>query len=384
MPIKFRCKYCQQFLGISRSRAGAVVDCPQCARSVRVPELDGRTRKMPGEPKAGNDPSLISALSELSSLDDDSVDSLQTPPAETDFESLSDGMFEPIDLQYLEKPVSVDRDLPVSVQADTVEALKEPLYSKSPVALSESLSELASLDGDLESQPISAELLQEMRQISGNHRWLSMPALLLSLITLIGGLAGGWWIAESDLINLDRFKVGSTDPESAKTNQPVTSSGLVRKNAEEQDSPTADVVVQGTVEYQAPSGHMLPDEGALILLLPNERSGTLLLDARSLNQASAHPDFRATKAALNSLSGTIVRTDGEGLFAVSYNPEIVCTIIVASKHSQRADYVPLRPDVERILKTWFRSPNHLCGRLGVQIAEAKNSSTLNFQFHGQQ
>lgn len=380
MPIKFRCKYCQQFLGISRSRAGAVVDCPQCARSVRVPELDGRTKKMPDKPKAGNDSSLILALSELSSLDDGSVDSFQTPPAETDFESISDGMSEPIDLRYLEKPVSVDRKLPVSMQTDTNEALIEPLYSESPAALAE----LACLDDDLESQPVSAELLQEMRQISGRQRWRSMPALLLSFITLIGGLAGGWWLAESDLINLDRFKVSNTDPKSAKTNKAVMIPSSPQQKGEEPGSPAADVVAQGTVEYQAPSGHMLPDEGALVLLLPNERSGTLLLDARSLNQPTAHPDFRATKAALNSLSGTIVRTDGEGLFAVSYNPEIACTIIVVSKHSQRPDDVPLRPDVERLLKTWFRSPNHLCGRLSVQVSEAKNLSTLDFQFNDQQ
>ncbi|HZT82816.1 MAG TPA: hypothetical protein VFA26_21475 [Gemmataceae bacterium] len=37
MPIRFRCAYCNQLLGISRRKAGTVVRCPTCAGQVVVP-----------------------------------------------------------------------------------------------------------------------------------------------------------------------------------------------------------------------------------------------------------------------------------------------------------------------------------------------------------
>jgi phage FluMu protein Com len=37
MPIRFRCAYCNQLLGIARRKAGTVVRCPTCAGQVVVP-----------------------------------------------------------------------------------------------------------------------------------------------------------------------------------------------------------------------------------------------------------------------------------------------------------------------------------------------------------
>jgi hypothetical protein len=37
MPIRFRCPYCDQLLGIARRKSGAVVDCPRCRGRVGVP-----------------------------------------------------------------------------------------------------------------------------------------------------------------------------------------------------------------------------------------------------------------------------------------------------------------------------------------------------------
>jgi DNA-directed RNA polymerase subunit RPC12/RpoP len=40
MPIRFRCAYCNQLLGISRRKAGTAVRCPTCAGKVIVPNVD--------------------------------------------------------------------------------------------------------------------------------------------------------------------------------------------------------------------------------------------------------------------------------------------------------------------------------------------------------
>ena len=44
MPIRFRCAYCQQLMGIARRKAGAVVRCPRCAGELIVPP----TQEIPG------------------------------------------------------------------------------------------------------------------------------------------------------------------------------------------------------------------------------------------------------------------------------------------------------------------------------------------------
>lgn len=40
MPIRFRCAYCNQLLGIARRKSGTVVRCPTCAGQVVVPNLE--------------------------------------------------------------------------------------------------------------------------------------------------------------------------------------------------------------------------------------------------------------------------------------------------------------------------------------------------------
>ena len=40
MPIRFRCAYCKQLMGIARRKAGAIVRCPRCAGEVIVPATE--------------------------------------------------------------------------------------------------------------------------------------------------------------------------------------------------------------------------------------------------------------------------------------------------------------------------------------------------------
>lgn len=40
MPIRFRCAYCNQLMGIARRKAGTVVRCPTCAGQIIVPQND--------------------------------------------------------------------------------------------------------------------------------------------------------------------------------------------------------------------------------------------------------------------------------------------------------------------------------------------------------
>jgi phage FluMu protein Com len=41
MPIRFRCAYCNQLMGIARRKAGQVVKCPKCGGEIIVPVPEG-------------------------------------------------------------------------------------------------------------------------------------------------------------------------------------------------------------------------------------------------------------------------------------------------------------------------------------------------------
>ncbi len=54
MPIRFRCAYCNQLLGIARRKAGTVVRCPTCAGQVVVPMPEGEEAvPTPAAPRGG-------------------------------------------------------------------------------------------------------------------------------------------------------------------------------------------------------------------------------------------------------------------------------------------------------------------------------------------
>jgi pyruvate dehydrogenase E2 component (dihydrolipoamide acetyltransferase) len=56
MPIRFRCAYCNQLMGIARRKAGTVVRCPKCAGEVIVPAMQ--------EPQAANGPGRMNQFFE--------------------------------------------------------------------------------------------------------------------------------------------------------------------------------------------------------------------------------------------------------------------------------------------------------------------------------
>jgi hypothetical protein len=47
MPIRFRCTFCNQLMGIAKRKAGAVVRCPACASQVTVPAPPSEQRAAP-------------------------------------------------------------------------------------------------------------------------------------------------------------------------------------------------------------------------------------------------------------------------------------------------------------------------------------------------
>src|SRR5438270_11801046 len=73
MPIRFRCAYCNQLMGIARRKAGAVVRCPKCAGEVIVPATQ--------EPQAANGPARLNHMFEAADFGNDFADVQAVPEA---------------------------------------------------------------------------------------------------------------------------------------------------------------------------------------------------------------------------------------------------------------------------------------------------------------
>jgi hypothetical protein len=58
MPIRFRCRYCNQLMGIARRKAGMTVNCPTCHAQVVVPppEAEAQPEAPPSAPAVGEAP----------------------------------------------------------------------------------------------------------------------------------------------------------------------------------------------------------------------------------------------------------------------------------------------------------------------------------------
>ncbi len=50
MPIRFYCPFCDQLLGVSSRKVGAVVECPRCHGKVGVPRQDAPAPPVPSPP----------------------------------------------------------------------------------------------------------------------------------------------------------------------------------------------------------------------------------------------------------------------------------------------------------------------------------------------
>jgi hypothetical protein len=62
MPIRFRCAYCNQLMGIARRKAGTVVSCPTCQGQVVVPTPEPELVKpvpVPGPPSPDAPPGNV-------------------------------------------------------------------------------------------------------------------------------------------------------------------------------------------------------------------------------------------------------------------------------------------------------------------------------------
>jgi len=342
MPIKFRCPNCQQFLGISRAKAGLITDCPTCGRTIRVPNLDGTVEPLPGLKMDLADEGLNQALAALANLSQPQVSSNQSGSGS------SDAHTPPQQVSVVEEkpPVSV----PVAVAMEAVAIEPVAIASVEDAPAQESGAEANPLDvlKQLASEPAP----QTKPDISPSRQPLG-PGMMLILSIILMACGG--------LIGRALFPMRVETPQSkAAANQ---KSHVAKADAQPAPVEQGSVPVSGVITYETPNGDTKPDKDARVILLPLERVGSSLLPPNGFRVNADVVDEELLEAAVRALGGRFVTADASGAFATSLPLEGRYGVLMASQHLARDDSFAPPDHVQAFINMYFERPNLLLGKV---------------------
>ena len=349
MPIKFRCEHCRQFLGISHTKSGMLVDCPTCGRTIRVPDPEGNVQPLPELKLNIKDSKLATALEELAMFGQNEPvmepeSAVAVPEGDTPKPPTAPPLA-PVPIRV--EPVVVAKPIPIEVH-DT----RQP----APVASMQELSALASLptvrDPAAEQPVVDVEMPVEQR---GASRLLSKHSganwiVITSLLSFIGGFAIGRWDRSS--VTVPKEFVGADG-------RPPVATGK------------GSVAVRGRITFQTDSGERRPDRGARVLLLPEKRAGTTKLPVTGFRSADADADGQVAAASLRALGGDVAIVDDFGNFESASLKPGTYHILVLSHFQPREDRAATGPSVRALLDNYFDKPEQLLGKCRYQLAELK-------------
>ncbi len=356
MPIKFRCNYCRQFLGISRGRAGDVVDCPTCGRSIRVPGLDGVAAPVPSPELNLRDAKLARALDELAQWDAPKVLSAESPQAVEAEAEIPQLISEPIPIEVPVAPEPIAVKPPPSLEQQPLDSpAVSPNGAIEPALnVAAAIAELAQISAPEPARPKS-EMVSDREPFRGpktaSWKRLIVPATLILAAFALGVFAASLrQTAESPNGTPDRPAGAATEPK---------------------DAPA----ISGRITYKTPDGESLPDRGARVLILPREREGTAKLSANGFRAADHPADVRLAQAALRSLGGDLALTDDGGKFSVQLPNPGTFQIIVISNYASRDKTEETDPELVRHLTPFFEQPSQVLGRTKVHSGQVRYKGT---------
>lgn len=344
MPIKFRCSYCRQFLGISRSRVGGIVDCPTCGRSIRVPGLDGVAAPLPSPELDREDSHLARALDELAALAD-----------------------APVNRPVFAEPVDVNEDAEIPQPLPEPEPVELPMPVRmAPVSLVEPVVNGATETATVaESRAALEELLQPLATTNEPElrtSWMEtgpstnslLFLVLIPIVTLLLGLVIGW---------LGRGQTASTSVPVAP--QPVP----VEKVAVEPSGG-----VEGRITYRTADGETRPDAGALVIAVPEVLAGQLRLSPVGLRPGDADADQAAALKMAAALGGGAVRTDDAGRYHLRVPQPGRYFVVTISRFAERTAESELSPDDLTRLQGFLVDPTATIGNRAAHLQAVTTSA----------
>lgn len=352
MPIKFRCEKCRQFLGISRSLAGQVVDCPTCGRATRVPNLDGSRKPIPQKPKLDRaDSSLLNALDQLAELSkppaaeqsNGSANKVPDGPGAKATVASDPGPAEPL------QPVAVVDPPPGPGPDDSGRhpvPLKDPTEPLDSAAVLQSLADSA---GPMDPIPVA----------DGPNRLVQAAVVLgVAVVCAIGGFFAG----------------RSGKPAPQPVDEPVTGPVVAEKGPAK---PVAGFA--GRITYRQAGTECLPDTGARVIAWPEGVAPDAPWKMDGFRSGDAKSLVNTASKQLTQLGGAMAVVGKDGTFELPLPSGGEFNIFVVSRFGGKAQDAepPSASDLAR-LRMCFAEPQRLIGK--TQFALVK----VTYRGKGQQ
>ncbi len=360
MPIKFRCTHCQQFLGISRAKAGSVSDCPTCGRTLRVPQLDGSVDPLPQLELNLKDSELARALDAVARIGDArraaAGDMAEPAVREATARAAPVALAEPQELRPVPLPEPIKIELPLPAEkAGSAAAPVRP-------AVIDPFDELSRLA----TQPRAAPAPRSRIELS---RW---PLPLLAALAGAGVL----------LFGLGFFAGRASTSGRAERDARQSADTARGAPSAKDESPTLPVAVAanrtpaltGRVSYVSSDGNTRPDAGARIIVVPEQRVGESKLPVVGFRAGAADADRELARASLRSLGGDFAIADEQGEYAVELAAAGQYHVLFLSRYQPRDDAEFLEPSLQQLLSTYFDRPANVIGGVQYQLG--------TFRFNG--
>lgn len=366
MPIKFRCEHCRQFLGISHTKSGSLVDCPTCGRTIRVPDPEGHALPLPDLKLNLKDSKLATALEELALLgengkavESESAVAVSEGDDNTPKPPTAPPVVPPAPVPIRVEPVVVSKPIPM--------AIHDP-HKPAAVASMQELAALANQpitrDPDAEQPVVDVEmpLVQRDAGTTISKRSGTSWIVIASLLGFIVGFVVGRW-DRSSVTSSNEVAGGDGKAHAANANSPIES-GSSRKQA---------AAVRGRITFQTDSGERRPDRGARVLLLPEKRAGTTKLAVTGFRSADDDTDGQVAAASLRALGGDVAIVDDAGNFESASIKPGTYRVLALSHFQPRDDRTAIEASVKALLDSYFDKPEQLLGKCRYQLAELKVS-----------
>lgn len=352
MPIKFRCPECRQFLGISRSKAGSITDCPTCGRTLRVPNLDGTVSPLPPPKLNLDDSALRQALGALASLENAEE---QSQPDVPDAAGGSDGQHSVIDSSAPQpiapQPIAVNppESLDVQVTADPIQA-------------------------EIEASPEPVALLEEFDRLHESHRQDAKAAarprsalfgiLCVCGVILVFGL--GYCVGRFTPSTLRSAEPPQPAPERVDV---IPAPAVADGKDAAADGGT--LKLSGRITYQTAAGESRPDRGARVMLLPKDREGTAKISEIGFRVGADEADRKLITHSVEALGGKLVLADQQGEYQLTQISPGEYTLLIASRFQPALDSRVIPPRVVDALATYFEKPDRLIGQVQYHFQEVQ-------------
>lgn len=370
MPIKFRCEYCRQLMGIAETKAGSLVDCPTCGRTLRVPNRNGTVDPPPKPSVNLADDGLRRALEELAQLGQAAGSGAQSA-VENSISLILPPVAPPSSREKVPEPNlaavvghSAPNPLVNSIALEPLPAMKvvdPPAPQRAAVASlsvnSATISDgshdqvLASIGGAISpGRPVKSDLPVSPASHGVPIGWV-IAAMALSLVAgVVGGFGFGTYLATTS-----RAAPSATNLEPA----PAAARSLIK----------------GRLTYRNAQKQLQPDAGATVLILPVKREDAAKLSVGGLRPNDNAESRLAAAKRLEGQGGRLAQADDDGNFQIDVPDEGEYTIIGLSHFQGRPADDTGSADSLTTLEELFERPEQLIGKRAFQVASIKHAGT---------